>query len=107
MPCWRLRRPDPLTGFSRAQVAFADGNLAQALALGQAALRALPGNAQVLQFAGVTDVQRGAPLAAESALLKSLQLAPEVALTRHVLASVYLSTCLPDSLERSNQSSSR
>jgi tetratricopeptide (TPR) repeat protein len=89
----------PLTLFARAQVAYAEGRLAPAQALGQAALRALPRDAQVLQFVGITELQRGAPLAAEPLLLRSLQAAPGDELTQHLLAAVYLATGQPSRVQ--------
>ena len=94
------RPTDPLTAFSAAQVRFAEGDLGQARALALAALRVLPEHPRLLQFLGMTELQRGAPLAAEPPLVKSLHRAPELALTRHLLASVYLATGQPGKLEQ-------
>jgi Flp pilus assembly protein TadD len=97
----RTARPgDPLTVFAQAQVSFAEGDLAKARALALLAARALPEHPRVLQFLGLTALQLGAPLAAEPPLLKSLQRAPEAALTRHLLAAVYLATGQPGKLEQ-------
>lgn len=90
---------DPLTAFAQAQVSFAEGDAAKAHGLAVVALRALPEHPRLLQFLGMTELQWGAPLAAEPPLLKSLQRAPELALTRHLLATVYLATGQPGKLE--------
>ena len=90
---------DPLTAFVDAQVAWVEGDASRARTLSRAALRALPEHPRLLQFVGLTELQLGAPLAAEPLLVKSLQKAPDLNLTRHLLATAYLATGQPAKLE--------
>ena len=80
----------PQTLLYEGQLAFVDGNPALARERFQALLRGAPDNLMLLQSAAAVDLQMRAPAQAEVLLLKGLQLAPESAATRRLLARAQL-----------------
>ena len=80
----------PQTLLYEGQLAFADGQLALARDRFQTLLRGMPDNLGLLQSAAAVDLQMKAPAQAEALLQKGLQLAPESAATRRLLARAQL-----------------
>ena len=76
----------PQTLLYEGQLAFADGNLALARDRFQTLLRGTPDNLVLLQSAAAVALQMRAPAQAEALLQKGLQVAPESAATRRLLA---------------------
>ena len=81
----------PQTRLFEGQLAFLAGDLAKARGLFQGLLRGQPDNLMLLQSAGAVELRLNAPAQAERLLVKALQIAPEVAPTRRLLAQSYLS----------------
>ena len=80
----------PQTLLYEGQLAFADGQLALARERFQTLLRGTPDNLVLLQAAAAVDLQMRAPAQAEALLQKGLQLAPDSAATRRLLARAQL-----------------
>lgn len=74
------------TALFEGQLAFIDGDLPRARDRFQTLLRSNPGNLVVLQLAAALELRAGAPVQAEALLSKALQLAPESAAIRRLLA---------------------
>lgn len=80
----------PHTRLFEGQLAFLAGDLEKARSLFQQLLRGAPNNLVLLQSAGAVELRLNAPAMAERLLVKALQLAPEVAPTRRLLAQSYV-----------------
>ena len=85
----------PQTLLYEGQLAFIDGKLPRARELFQLLLRAAPDNLVLLQSAGAVELRLNAPVQAELLLAKALQIAPEAAGTRRLLAQTFLSLGQP------------
>lgn len=85
----------PETRFQDARLAMLEGKLDQARELIQPILRVQPDSARALQLAGAIDLQGSALVNAEINLLRAVQLAPEVAASRLLLAKVHLRLSQP------------
>ena len=85
----------PQTLLYEGQLAFINGNLPRARELFQGLLRAAPDNLLLLQSAGAVELRLNAPVQAEVLLTKALQIAPEAAGTRRLLAQTFLSLGQP------------
>lgn len=85
----------PQTLLYEGQLAFINGNLPRARELFQGLLNAAPDNLVLLQSAGAVELRLNAPVQAEVLLTKALQMAPEAAGTRRLLAQTYLSLGQP------------
>lgn len=82
----------PYAVFFEAQLALLEKDFHKARELTQQLLRILPENVQVLQLAGVLEVQSGRLMQSETYLAKGLHLRPQDPYTRRLLAEVYLRT---------------
>jgi putative PEP-CTERM system TPR-repeat lipoprotein len=76
--------------YHEAQVALYERDLDRAKALGEQLLKAGPNNVRALQLMGSIELQRGAYVLAEQHLARAIQLAPDMAGARRLLAQVYL-----------------
>jgi cellulose synthase operon protein C len=76
--------------FYLAQLAFLDMDYKRARNVIQQLLRVLPDNSHVQQFAGVIEFHSGSLRLAETHLVKSLELSPNLPLARRLLAETYL-----------------
>lgn len=86
----KLLPKHPLTLLAEGQLAMLKGDLPRARELFQTLLRAAPDNLQLLQSAGLVELQLKAPGQAEVLLSKALQIAPGSAAVRRGLAQSYL-----------------
>ena len=80
----------PQTKLFEAQLAFLSNDLSKSRDVCLILLRGYPENLAVLQLAGMTELQRGGLVQAETYLSKAMSLSPELALPRRLLAQVYL-----------------
>ena len=80
----------PQTKLFEAQLAFLSNDLGKSRDVCLNLLRSFPENLSVLQLAGMTELQRGGLVQAETYLSKAMSLSPELALPRRLLAQVYL-----------------
>jgi putative PEP-CTERM system TPR-repeat lipoprotein len=82
----------PQTKFFEAQLAYQRKDFKLARSLSQQVLKSAPNNALGLQLAGATELALNSPLQAESFLSKAVQLAPQMAMARRLLAATYART---------------
>lgn len=85
----------PLTKFYDAQITFARGDFARTRELAQGMLRAAPTNPALLHLAGAAELRLDALSQAETYLTQAVQLQPQFAAARSLLAQVYLRTDRP------------
>lgn len=90
-----LAPKDPETRYLDALVALRRGDDKAAHDLVQPLVQIAPDNARVLQLAGAVEYQRHAWQPAEAHLSKALAVAPELALARRLLVSLYLQSGQP------------
>ncbi len=90
---------DPRTMFFEAQIAYREGDLGRARTLARTLIGHFANNASLQQFLGLVELRMDAPLLAEPPLVKALQLVPESADTRRLLAVAYLKTGQPTRLQ--------
>ncbi len=86
---------DPLTKFYEAQLVFARGDFARARELMQVLLKGAPANPALLHLAGAVELKFDAVPKAETYLTQAVQLRPEFAGARSLLAQVYLRNSQP------------
>jgi putative PEP-CTERM system TPR-repeat lipoprotein len=92
---YKLLPKHPLTLLAEGQLAMLKGDLPRARELFQTLLRAAPDNLQLLQSAGLVELQLKAPGQAEVLLSKALQIAPGAVVARRGLAQSYLALGQP------------
>lgn len=80
----------PQTRFFEAQLAYQKKDFKAAREIEQALLQQAPKNPRLLELAGVTELQLGAPAQAQIYLTRALQVAPELPMARRVLIATYL-----------------
>lgn len=81
---------NPATVYFETMLAYMKRDIKLAKERSQQLLRVAPNNARSLLMAGAIELESKSLLQAEAHLAKSLQLAPEVTLTRRMLATTYL-----------------
>jgi cellulose synthase operon protein C len=81
---------NPQTRFFEAQLAYQKKDFKAAREIAQALLQGAPKNPRLLELAGVTELQMGAPSQAQIYLTRALQAAPELPLARRMLIATYL-----------------
>ncbi|MEP6969995.1 MAG: XrtA/PEP-CTERM system TPR-repeat protein PrsT, partial [Betaproteobacteria bacterium] len=86
---------DPLTKFYEAQIAFSRGDFARTRQLVKALLIGAPTNAALLHLAGAVELKLDAVAQAETYLTQAVELQPQFAAARSLLAQVYLRTDRP------------
>lgn len=85
----------PQAKFFEAQLAYLKKDFKLASELARPLLQMAPGNAQLLQLAGATELQLGNVAQAEIYLTKAVQLAPQLAPARRLLIATYLRSGQP------------
>ncbi|MDP1533249.1 MAG: PEP-CTERM system TPR-repeat protein PrsT, partial [Rubrivivax sp.] len=80
----------PQTKFFESQLYYMRGESAKAREIAQLLLKLVPDNFRILQLAGAIELQDNKLLQAEQHLAKAVQLAPDLALARRLLAQTYL-----------------
>lgn len=81
---------NPSTLFFDTMLAYQKRDIKQAKERSQQLMRVSSGSPLALQLAGAVELEANSLIQAESYLAKSLQLAPEAALTRRLLTTVYM-----------------
>ena len=80
----------PMTVFTESQLAYVREDYKRAKEIVQQLLKVAPNNPKLLQFAGAIEIQLGGLLQAEAHLNKALQLQPDLAVARRLLATTYV-----------------
>lgn len=91
----KLAPKNPRTLYLETQLAYLKKDFKSGRELAQQLLRITPDNPYALQLAGAVEVQLKSMLQAEAYLSRALQAAPDLALARRLLISIYLRSGQP------------